>query len=150
MGGLGAAPTVSVGDRQRIVRLDVKRVATLARAALPLCLEKPGEAEPVLTGLDEVAVVLVSDRTIARVHRQFMDIAGATDVITFAHGEIVVSVTTAEREAGERGEPTEREVLRYIVHGLLHLNGHEDAQAEEAAAMWQVQEAVVGRVWPEG
>ena len=77
-----------------------------------------------------------------------MSLPDATDVITFEHGEIVVSMTTAQREAAARIEPLEREVLRYIVHGLLHLNGHEDARAEDAAAMWKAQETAVERLWP--
>ncbi len=101
-----------------------------------------------LPGLEEVEVSLVSDRVIAQVHRRFMQIPGATDVITFAHGEIVVSATTAAREARERAEPVGREVLRYVVHGLLHLNGHEDAETGEATAMWEAQEAVVEQLWP--
>ena len=91
---------------------------------------------------------MVSDRVIAEVHRRFLNVAGATDVITFAHGEIVVSADTAAREAAEQGEEVGREVLRYVVHGLLHLNGHEDAATEEAAAMWAAQEAVVDKLWP--
>ena len=91
---------------------------------------------------------MVSDRVIAAVHRRFMNIPGATDVITFAHGEIVLSADTAKREAAERGEALEREVLRYVVHGLLHLNGWEDAEEKEAAAMWATQEAVVEQLRP--
>lgn len=148
MSAAGVGPVVLIGNRQRGVGIDLRRLRELARAAVPLCLERVGTGDAVLAGLPEVEVALVSDRVIARVHRRFMDIPGATDVITFAHGEIVVSVTTAVREARERGEAVGREVLRYIVHGLLHLNGHEDARAEDAAAMWEAQEAVVARVWP--
>ncbi len=101
-----------------------------------------------LTGLPEVEVALVSDRVIAQVHRRFLNIPGATDVITFAHGELVVSAATAARQARELGEIIEREVLRYIVHGLLHLNGHEDANPSAAAAMWRAQERIVEKVWP--
>ena len=39
-------------------------------------------------------------------------------------------------------------MLRYIVHGLLHLNGHNDADPADAAKMWQAQEQIVGEVWP--
>ncbi len=77
-----------------------------------------------------------------------MDVPGATDVITFAHGEIVVSAATAARQAHQNGEVVEREIARYIVHGFLHLNGHEDADPEEAALMWQAQEQVLADLWP--
>ena len=141
-------PELSVANRQRGVRLDVPRLRELGQAALPFCLEERGRSEPPLGGLQEVEVSLVSDRVIARVHQRFMNIPGATDVITFAHGEIVVSVTTAAREARAQAEAVERETLRYLVHGLLHLNGHEDAKPEEAAAMWAVQEEILAALWP--
>ena len=112
------------------------------------CLERPGQRQPVLAVLPEVEAVLVSDRVIARIHRRFMNIPGATDVITFEHGELVVSATTASRQARELGEAIERELLRYIVHGLLHLNGHEDAAAADAAKMWRAQEEILNGVWP--
>ena len=51
---------------------------------------------------------------------------GPTDVITFEHGEIIVSATTAERQARREDETLDRELARYIIHGVLHLNGHLD------------------------
>ena len=77
-----------------------------------------------------------------------MGIPGATDVITFGHGEIVLSAATAERQARENGEERNREVARYIVHGLLHLNGHEDADPADATTLWQAQETILEAVWP--
>ena len=146
----GRTPAILLVNRQRRVHLaDWKRVLDLAATAVPFCAERVGESDARLAEFEEVEVAVVSDRVIAGVHRRFMNIPGATDVITFSHGEIVVSADTAAREAAERGEVLEREVLRYVVHGLLHLNGHEDAGADEAAAMWAAQEAVVGRLWPD-
>ena len=142
-------PAILLVNRQRRVRLaEWKRVKETAAAAVSLCGEFSGGSKARLTDLDEVEVAVVSDPVIADVHRRFMNIPGATDVITFAHGEIVVSADTAAREAEERGEALEREVLRYVVHGLLHLNGHEDAGADDAARMWQAQEEVLDGIWP--
>lgn len=111
------------------------------------CLPHRGPGEAVLGSLAEVEVTFISDAAIGRVHAEFMGDPAATDVITFRHGEVLISAETAAREAGSRGEPLGRELVRYLVHGLLHLNGHEDAQAEDAAAMWAVQEAVVRELW---
>ena len=142
-------PGVLLVNRQRRVRLEEwRRVKELAAAAVTRCESYPGGSRGRLADFREVEVAVVSDRVIADVHRRFMNIPGATDVITFEHGEIVLSADTARREAEERGEALEREVLRYVVHGLLHLNGHEDAKAEEAAAMWAAQEAVIEQLWP--
>src|SRR5690606_31692329 len=77
--------------------------------------------------LATLEIALVDDETSSRVHADFMEIEGPTDVITFHHGEIVIGVEVASRQAQEYGEPLARELLRYFVHGLLHLAGHEDA-----------------------
>jgi probable rRNA maturation factor len=37
--------------------------------------------------------------------------------------------------------------LRYFVHGLLHLAGHEDAEADQRGAMESAQESMVSRLW---
>ena len=97
-------PEVSLWNRQRTVGLEVKWLQARAAAAVPFCLELTGGGEAVLGRLETVEIVLVSDRVIAQVHRRFMNIPGAPDVITFEHGEIVVSATTARREAGALGE----------------------------------------------
>ena len=55
-----------------------------------------------------------------------MSVDGPTDVITFRHGEIVISVETAERQAKEYSTSFDRELRLYFVHGLLHLVGLED------------------------
>ena len=137
-----------MSNRQRAVVLNFEVIGRLAEVALPLCLRNVGGSPPVLAELPEVGIAIVSDRVIAQVHRRFLDVPGATDVITFEHGELVVSATTARRQALELGEIAEREVLRYIVHGLLHLNGHEDADAADAVEMWNAQEKILGRIWP--
>ena len=95
-----------------------------------------------------VEVALVDDETSARVHEQFMGIEGETDVITFHHGEIVIGVEVAFRQAAENGEPPLRELFRYIVHGLLHLAGHEDEEADDRQRMEAAQEPLVARLWP--
>jgi probable rRNA maturation factor len=130
-------------NRQRTVRFDVQRLRAFAEWALKPCLEHPGPSHAVLPELLTVEISLVSDPVIARMHRQFLNVPGATDVITFAHGELIISAATAARQAEAHGQPLESELARYIVHGLLHLNGHEDDQPEAAAEMWRVQESLM-------
>lgn len=102
---------------------------------------------PLLT-LAEVDFVLVSDRTIARIHGEFMDDPTPTDVITFHHGEILISLDTAQRQAAEHRETYPREVARYIVHGLLHLAGWNDVDDAERKEMHRHQEEILMQIWP--
>ncbi len=142
------AMEVVLFNRQRTVALPTERLRALAAAAATQCLRYPGASPSVLAGLSTVEISLVSDRVIARVHRQFMQVPGTTDVITFPHGEIIIGAATADRQARQNGETTGREVARYIVHGFLHLHGHEDAEKQAAATMWKMQERLLEELWP--
>ena len=134
---------ISIFNRQRAVRFELRWLRRFARVALEKCRVISDDGKFALQQLDEVNVAVVSDRTIARIHVEFMGIAGATDVITFAHGEIVMSAQTAALYATEHGHRVEVELALYTVHGLLHLNGFEDAISREAARMQRVQTRVL-------
>jgi probable rRNA maturation factor len=134
---------ISVYNRQRKIRIPMKWLRTLAQVALPECLGRPSRGDAPLPHLAVIEVTFVSDATIARVHRDFMDIPGATDVITFDHGEIVISTETARENAARYGRPFEEELARYVVHGLLHLNGYEDQEPADFSRMQRVQEEVL-------
>lgn len=121
----------------------------LLKKALPLVLKEAPGPDPHLSSLDEVELSLVDDSTIARVHQDFMNIPGATDVITFHHGEILVSLDTARKQAAEYGERPERELFRYMVHGLLHLHGYMDYEPADREAMFTVQERLIAGLWPD-
>lgn len=135
---------ITLYNRQRKVQFGLDWLESLAPLALKMVLEHPrGESHPPLPELQEVEVTFVSDKTIARIHRDFMNIPGATDVITFAHGEIIISTETARENAALYGRSLDEELARYLVHGLLHLNGYEDETKEQADQMHRVQEEIL-------
>ncbi len=129
--------------------LQLESLRARAEKALPHCraVARPGSPLP---DLPEIEVSLVSDAEIAAVHGQFLDDPTPTDVITFEHGEILISVETAARQAREYGhnQPVPREIALYLIHGLLHLAGWDDHHPDEAAAMAAEQERVLHLVWP--
>jgi len=127
----------------------LEKFSRLGNKALPLALENPANGGGVLAELEEVEISIVSDEVIAQVHVDFMDIPGATDVITFAHGEIVISAETARSYGSEYQNSFERELVLYIIHGLLHLAGHEDEDPAERAQMEKIQTAILEQVWEE-
>lgn len=92
-------------------------------------------------------VALVDDEASAQVHLDFMSIAGATDVITFEHGELVIGAEVAQRQAAEHDEPLLRELLRYVVHGFLHLCGYRDDSEAARTEMCCHQEEIVSELW---
>jgi len=133
---------IHIYNRQRAVRFDLPWLRRLAPLALAQC-EGEGNA-PQSPG--EIEVSIVSDRAIAQLHRRFMNIPGATDVLTFEHGEIVISAATAARHARHYAQPIEHELGLYIIHGLLHLNGHDDRAEPAASRMRKTQAAILRRV----
>lgn len=143
MGRADSLPGVSLLNAQRRVKVPLAALRLLASDAVAHCARATGPEPAVLLSLDEVVVSLVSDAVSARIHRDFSGVPGATDVITFQHGEIVISAETAARQARANREPLRREIFRYIVHGLLHLNGHRDGTAAQRKKMWTAQERIV-------
>src|SRR5262245_31112069 len=94
----------------------------------------------------EIDVFLVSDARISQIHRDFLAVSGATDVITFHHGEIFISVETAERHAQQFSTSFLEEIELYIVHALLHLAGFDDRTERGYKRMKVVQEEIVREV----
>ncbi len=141
---------VIIGNNQQITEIPeswLTAFESVAHQAARLAMVHAAEDDAPLFHLATLEVALVDDVTSDQVHRDFMEIEGATDVITFHHGEIVIGAEVAERQAAEYGEPLAREILRYFVHGLLHLAGHEDADPAERAAMEAAQEIIVTQLW---
>jgi probable rRNA maturation factor len=94
----------------------------------------------------EVLVVLVSNHQIAVLHRDFLGSFETTDVITFYHGEIVVSVETAEAQARRFNFNLQKELELYVVHGLLHLAGYNDRDRRERAEMTRAQDRLLKKI----
>lgn len=134
-------------DATEIPEIWLTAYESVSHEAARLALEHAANDDSPLLHLATLEVALVDDATSDQVHRDFMDIEGPTDVITFHHGEIVIGAEVAERQAADYGEPLAREILRYLVHGLLHLAGHEDADPAERATMEAAQEEIVSRLW---
>ena len=136
-------PRIIVSNRQRLLLVHLSALAEFAECALTECLNLPARKSTVLAGLSEVNVVLLSDRRMAAIHRRFLNETGPTDVITFQHGEIFVSVETAKRQARRFGTSLDDELRLYIAHGLLHLHGFDDKTRSGAAEMKRIQEQLV-------
>lgn len=119
------------------------------KESLSLVLENPGKEAPLLGELDLVEMTLVTDETIAQVHAEFLNDPTPTDVITFHHGEILVSEETARRVASQYERTADEEILLYLIHGLLHLHGHTDHDEPERERMHRIQEDILSRILAE-
>lgn len=137
------APQIIVRNLQHAVPIDVADLENFAVKAVRLCLQLRKSEPTNLTKLHEVALLFVSDKRMASLHRRFLNQSGATDVITFQHGEIFIGAETARRHARTFGNSLACEVRLYIVHGLLHLHGFDDRSEADAQTMKATQEKIL-------
>ena len=96
-------PDISVRNLQRKIWVDVVELETFARNALKRCLQLQKRKRTDLRKVKGIAVWLISDRRMSRLHLRFLGESGPTDVITFHDGEIFISVETARRNSREFG-----------------------------------------------
>jgi len=125
--------TVTIANRQKAVPVDRRRIRRAVRAVLRDAGIRAAR----------ISVAVVDDATIARLHGKFLGDPTPTDVLTFVleqspqalEGEIVLSAETACANAIRYRCSTEEELLRYAIHGALHLAGYDDATPRQRAAM---------------
>jgi probable rRNA maturation factor len=132
---------ISLLNRQRARTIDLHSLSQFAQRALERVEAVKRAALPA-----EIAAVLVSDRRISAIHLQFMGVAGPTDVITFRHGEILISVETAHRQATELGKELFEELCLYVLHGLLHLAGYDDTTDSSFRKMERLQRRLMREI----
>lgn len=109
----------------------------------------------------ELGIHLVGAKEMARVNWQYLQHEGSTDVITFdhlnlsleipgsslqLHGELFVCVDDAVAQAKEFKTTWPSEVVRYVVHGVLHLLGHDDLKPHLRRTMKREENRLVRRL----
>lgn len=103
----------------------------------------------------ELGVCLLNDQAMVQANEQFLRHAGTTDVITFDYsepgsdgliGEILVCIPEAARQARRFRTSWESELVRYIVHGVLHLRGFDDTTTAKRRRMKARENKLVRRL----
>ncbi len=104
-----------------------------------------------------ISVVLVDDRAMVRINREFLSHHGTTDVISFPlgegvnlEGEIYVNLDKAARQARQFGVSGPSEIARLVIHGTLHLTGEDDRTAREARRMKRKEDRYVAALFRRG
>ncbi|MEZ4279494.1 MAG: rRNA maturation RNase YbeY [Myxococcota bacterium] len=134
--------------RIRRARLDL---ALLRRRAVAI-LKAAGQAR------SELSIALVDDAAIGALNAQYRGKPRPTDVLSFSLvegdfadrrgrllGDVVISVDTAARQASERRRSLDDTVAKLLVHGVLHLLGH-DHEADDEARRMRAEERRIWRV----
>ncbi len=126
--------------------------ALLARAAR-VALENQSASQNV-----SLSILMTNDAQIQSLNREYRGFNVPTDVLSFdVHeydpetdtlylGEIIISVPYAAKQAQKNGHPLEAEVQLLVVHGVLHILGHDHAKAEEKSKMWDSQNEILAHL----
>ncbi len=111
----------------------------------------------------EVSLGFVGEKEMQKLNTQYMGKKSPTDVLSFPAakgaqfrepgapqywGDLVVCIPYASREAKRRGIDPGEEIVRLIVHGLLHLRGFDHRNEKEEFKMFSLQESLVDKVLP--
>src|SRR5665213_1816550 len=114
-------------NRQKTRPIDLQLFKQIARATLTEFLDREDY---------ELGVHLVNAREMAALNEKYLRHEGSTDVITFDYhennqslqGEIFICIDEALIQARQFGVSWQSEVARYLIHGLLHLEGFDDTE----------------------
>ncbi len=135
---------LTLRNRQQTRPVDIRRLRQVCTTLLAELL--PGKNA-------ELGVTLVAAPEMARINGQFLQHEGSTDVITFdysevpdpkpqtanpmskLHGELFVCLDEAVLQARRFRTTWQSELVRYIIHGTLHLLGHDDRRSPDRRQM---------------
>ena len=103
----------------------------------------------------DLSIILTDDARLHELNLNYLGVDAPTDVLSFPAsetdpetgaryiGDILISIPRAQAQADAAGHPLEAEVQLLVVHGVLHLIGHDHAEAEEKARMWKAQTEIL-------
>jgi probable rRNA maturation factor len=109
----------------------------------------------------ELTLVITDDDEVRQLNRQYRGVDKPTDVLSFGEttfdvkaspdesaylGDIIISYPRAKAQAQSAGHTTADELVLLVVHGVLHLLGHDHATKSEKRKMWATQDAIVSEM----
>jgi len=103
--------------------------------------------------VSELSIVFCSDDYIFNINRQYLQHDYFTDIITFDYsegeslaGDLIISIDTVKQNAREFSVTFHVELLRVMIHGVLHLAGFKDKSPKDAKVMREMEDRCLG-VW---
>lgn len=107
-------------------------------------------AELTNTSTKSLSIVLVNDRQMAALNRQYHHTSGPTDILTFDYGdgqaELIISVDHSIAHARRYRTTPSRELALYVIHGILHLQGYDDRTPAQRRRMRAAERRLLSRL----
>jgi probable rRNA maturation factor len=105
----------------------------------------------------EMTIVVTGNAQLRALNRAFREVDAPTDVLSFSVddqpgpdavylGDVVISYPQARVQARSGGHPADAELQLLVVHGVLHLLGHDHYDEAEKKVMWKAQAAVLKKL----
>jgi probable rRNA maturation factor len=103
----------------------------------------------------DLSIVLTDNARLHELNLNYLGVDAPTDVLSFPSsemdpetgarylGDILISIPRAQAQADAAGHPLVSEVQLLVVHGVLHLVGHDHGEPEEKARMWKAQAEIL-------
>lgn len=91
-------------------------------------------------------IVFLSDRAIKPINRRYKSADRATDVLSFnlgSCGQILISSDMALKNSRTFNTPFEKELILYVIHGILHLFGYDDKKPRDRSGMFRKQDSIM-------
>lgn len=99
-----------------------------------------------LQGSWSLGIAFLNDKQIKGLNQKYLKADRPTDVLAFNYGQdtadLAISLESAKRNAGFYNTPLQKELIRYIIHGILHLSGYDDRNPKEKKIMFERQEEI--------
>lgn len=134
----------------------------------------PFKSEVAITGLEQAAsltlqhrpdsakyeltIVIAADERLYQLNKEYLGLDSSTDVLAFPAGyldpdsgkeylgDILISFPRAQQQAKAAGHEIMEELQLLVVHGVLHLLGHDHGEDSEKARMWATQREILDRL----
>jgi len=143
--------SIEIDNRSGAICAEVELLDLAAFALKELLVDERAELE----------ISLVDEAEMTRLHEEWMDEAGPTDVLSFPMdelrpnelsendevpvvlGDVVICPDVARKQGDAAGHGMEKELRILLVHGILHLLGFDHLEPEEEAEMFALQGKIV-------
>lgn len=103
----------------------------------------------------DLTIVVADDERLHELNRTYRDVDAPTDVLSFPDGsldpetghrylgDVLISLPRAQAQADRAGHPTDSELQLLVIHGVLHLLGHDHLAQDEKERMWRAQREIL-------